>query len=280
MKKALKIIILFVIVSSTLFAFFHWEVNKRKKTNTISNKGFTPNLATSSQISVNNNTSNGQSPAIDTTTNSATTATQDQPASQDTPSNLNLPAKYILNMPFYSQTPLGNWDAVHENTCEEASVLNGGLYLLGKKLSPTEFDQEMINMIDIEKKLSINFTDSTVTETKQYSDAYFAGKLQIKIIDNPTTSDIETEVAAGNPVVVPLAGREIGNPNFTPPGPLYHMLVVKGYDAQNFITNDVGTRKGDSYTYKKELIMQKMHDWNSKDIHLGAKRILVLSKNN
>ena len=79
-------------------------------------------------------------------------------------------------------------------------------------------------------------------------------------------------------MVVPLAGRDIGNPNFTPPGPVYHMLVVKGYDAQNFITNDVGTRKGDSYVYKKNVIMKNMHDWNAKDIHLGAKRVLVLYK--
>ena len=61
-------------------------------------------------------------------------------------------------------------------------------------------------------------------------------------------------------------------PNFTPPGPVYHMLVVKGYDAQNFITNDVGTRKGESYTYTKDVIMKNMHDWNAQDIHLGAKK--------
>lgn len=189
-----------------------------------------------------------------------------------------IPTKYLLAMPFYSQAPNGNWDSIHENTCEEASVLNAGLYLTGKKLSSADFDREMMNLIEIEKKLSINYTDSTITETKQFSDAYFAGKVSSKIIDNPAIEDIEREVAAGHPVIVPLAGREIGNPNYTPPGPLYHMLVVKGYDEKFFITNDVGTRKGDSYVFRKEIIMDKMHDWNAADIHLGAKRILVLYK--
>ena len=189
-----------------------------------------------------------------------------------------LPGKFLLQVPFYSQAPLGKWDNTHENACEEASVLNAGLYLLGKKLSPSQFDQEIMSMIKIEKKLSINFTDSTIAETKQFSDSYFAGKINSKIIVSPTIEDIEAEITAGNPVIVPLSGRDIGNPNFTPPGPVYHMLVVKGYDAQNFITNDVGTRKGDSYIYAKDVIMKNMHDWNAKDIHLGAKIILVLYK--
>jgi len=110
------------------------------------------------------------------------------------------------------------------------------------------------------------------------SDIYFKGKIKSNIIDNPSIEDIESEIAEGNPVVVPLAGRDIGNPNFTPPGPIYHMLTIKGYDAQNFITNDVGTRKGNSYIYKKEVIMENMHDWSEKDIHSGEKMILVLYK--
>jgi hypothetical protein len=56
------------------------------------------------------------------------------------------------------------------------------------------------------------------------------------------------------------------------------MLTIKGYDSQNFITNDVGTRKGNSYVYKKEVIMKNIHDWNEKDIYLGGKRALVLYK--
>ena len=200
------------------------------------------------------------------------------PAPQDTSSNPNIPAKFLLPIPFYSQAPLSKWDAVHEEMCEEASMLNGGLYLLSENPSKEAFEKNLMDFKKIEEKELGNYKSNTVAEVKKAADIYFAGKVTSKIINNPTIEDIEAEISAGNPVIVPLAGRDIGNPNFTPPGPVYHMLVVKGYDSQNFITNDVGTRKGNSYVYAKDVIMQDMHDWNAKDIHLGAKKVLVLYK--
>ena len=189
-----------------------------------------------------------------------------------------LPEKFLLEIPFYSQAPFGNWDKVHEEMCEEASVLNGGLYLLGEKPSKDAFEKELMTFKKLEEKELGDYESNTIAEIKKVTDIYFAGKITSKIINDPTIEDIKKEIASRNPVVAPLAGRDIGNPNFTPPGPVYHMLVIKGYDAQNFITNDVGTRKGESYTYKKEVIMKNMHDWNPQDIHKGARRVLVLYK--
>ncbi|OGI26248.1 MAG: hypothetical protein A3J76_01555 [Candidatus Moranbacteria bacterium RBG_13_45_13] len=191
---------------------------------------------------------------------------------------LEAPEKFLLDIPFYSQAPLSKWDAFHEDMCEEASVLNAGLYLEEKKLTKDQFEAELQKMQNVEKKGIGEWKSTTIAQTKKLVDIYFEGKVKSKIIENPAIDEIEAEIAAGRPVVVPLAGREIGNPNFTPPGPVYHMLVIKGYDPQNFITNDVGTRKGNSYTYKKEVIMKNIHDWNEKDIHLGGKRVLVLIK--
>ena len=203
------------------------------------------------------------------------TADDNQPAQDETET---APSKHLLSIPFYSQAPAGNWDAFHEDMCEEASLLNAGLYLLEKKLALEKYDQELKAMQEIEKKEIGEWKSTTISEIKKLSDVYFEGKLKSKIISDPTAEDIEAEVASGNPVIVPLAGREVGNPNYTPPGPIYHMLVVKGYDEKFFVTNDVGTRKGNSYVFRKEIIMNKMHDWNEKDIHLGAKRVLVLMK--
>ncbi|MDI6778504.1 MAG: C39 family peptidase [Patescibacteria group bacterium] len=201
----------------------------------------------------------------------------EEPAPKDEPAP-EIPEKYLLQIPFYSQAPLSKWDAFHEDMCEEASVLNATLYLEGKKLTKDQFEAELQKMQNAEKKEIGEWKSTTVAEMKTLIDVYFGGAIKSKIIENPTASQIEAEIAAGHPVVVPLAGRDIGNPNFTPPGPVYHMLAIKGYDAQNFITNDVGTRKGESYTYKKEVIMKNIHDWNDKDIRLGAKKILILYK--
>jgi len=190
----------------------------------------------------------------------------------------NIPEKYILEMPFYSQAPLSEWDEFHEDMCEEASVLNAAYYLLDKKPSKEEYEKELQKMQNVEKKVVGEWKSTTVAQTMKVIEVYFDGKIKSKIIENPTIEDIGAEIAAGNPVVVPLAGRDIGNPNFTPPGPVYHMLTIKGYDSHNFITNDVGTRKGNSYAYKKEVIMKNIHDWNAKDIHLGGKKAIVLYK--
>jgi len=273
MKKALKIILIIAIASFVALAFFRWKNDKR----ILQNKSTTLNPIASSQISINNIVSNQPAPT-DPAENNAATATQDPPVAQAPASNSNLPAKFLLQIPFYSQAPLSKWDTFHEEMCEEASILNAGLYLENKTLAKDQFETELQKIQKIEKDNVGEWKSTTVAQTKKWADVYFGGSLSIKIIDNPTVEDIETEVAAGHPVVVPLAGRDIGNPNFTPPGPVYHMLVVKGYDAQNFITNDVGTRKGNSYVYKKDVIMKNMHDWNAQDIHFGAKKILVLYK--
>ena len=200
-----------------------------------------------------------------------------QPTEEEKPAP-QIPEKFLLEIPFYSQAPLSKWDAFHEDMCEEASILNAAYYLLGKKPSKEEYAKELQKIQNAEIKEVGEWKSTTIAQIKKVSDIYFKGKIKSNIIDNPSIEDIESEIAEGNPVVVPLAGRDIGNPNFTPPGPIYHMLTIKGYDAQNFITNDVGTRKGNSYIYKKEVIMENMHDWSEKDIHSGEKMILVLYK--
>jgi hypothetical protein len=273
MKKIVKIIILIIIASFAAFAFFRWENNKRIS----QNKSDTPNPAENSKISINNIVSDQPEP-IEPAKDIAAAAVQEQSEETSIISNKDIPAKFLLQIPFYSQAPFSNWDKVHEEMCEEASVLNGGLYLLGEKLSKDAFEKKLMAFKKLEESELGDYKSNTISEIKRVADIYFAGKINSKIIASPTIEDIEIEVSAGHPVVVPLAGRDIGNSNFTPPGPVYHMLVIKGYDAQNFITNDVGTRKGESYIYKKEVIMKNLHDWNPQDIHLGAKKVLVLMK--
>ena len=99
------------------------------------------------------------------------------------------------------------------------------------------------------------------------------------MIENPTADQIKGFVAEGHPVIVPSQGQQLGNPNFTDPGPVYHMFVIKGYTADEFITNDVGTRKGESYRYDISTVMNAMHDWNGGDVENGAKRIIVMYPN-
>ena len=57
----------------------------------------------------------------------------------------------------------------------------------------------------------------------------FYGYKNVTVKYGFTIDDIKREVSQGHPVIVPFAGRMLGNPNFRGAGPLYHCLVIKGY---------------------------------------------------
>ena len=67
------------------------------------------------------------------------------------------------------------------------------------------------------------------------------------------------------------------NPNFTGNGPLYHMLVIKGFVDDKFITNDPGTRNGADFVYTEANLMNSIADWDKeKALTIGPKIGLIL----
>ena len=115
---------------------------------------------------------------------------------------------------------------------------------------------------------------TTAEQTAAVIETYYY--LSPEVILNPTTEDLMTALAAGYPVIIPVAGRLLGNPNFTGEGPLYHVLVIKGYTEKGFITNDPGTRNGADYFYTFDVIMNAIHDWNGGDVLNGQKIMIIV----
>jgi hypothetical protein len=186
------------------------------------------------------------------------------------------------HMAFISQAPLANWDALHEEACEEAALLIGHYYLSGKEsVSPKDAEKDIQELSAYTKTVYPKKDDANLEELKRVAQNKF-GYTDWKITENPKTSDIQKEVAEGNGVIMPLAGREINNPNFKRPGPLFHMLIVSGYDNKKgvFITQDPGTRKGKNYEYKFNVLIEALHDFPGKkeDIKKGVPRILIVKK--
>lgn len=188
------------------------------------------------------------------------------------------PASKNLAVPFTSQAPYANWDVVHEDTCEEAAVYMVAQYYAGVSgvLDPKIADTALLDMVDAETKAGLE-PSVTAAELGTFSESYF-GTMTATIIDDPTVDQIKTYIAAGTPVVALAAGQELGNPFYSGEGPLYHLFVIRGYDAENFITNDPGTRRGENYMYKYDVVMDALGDWNDGDPVHGIKRILVLEK--
>ncbi len=94
-----------------------------------------------------------------------------------------------------------------------------------------------------------------------------------------SVESIEAQLQDGIPVIVPAAGRELGNPYFSGTGPWYHMLVITGYDDGRFITNDPGTKRGQNFVYDKHVLLSAIHDWAGvkEEIRTGKKTMLVVT---
>lgn len=193
------------------------------------------------------------------------------------PTSQNLPNSYLFkNFPFQPQAPFGIWDQLHDEACEEAAVTLVQYWHEGKSLSAETMDSEILKMVDWEIKNWGSHKDLMVKETAQMAKGFY--NLSLTPDYDITIDDIKKEIAQNHPVIVPTAGRLLGNPYFRQPGPIYHMLVVIGYSGNNIIVQDIGTKRGEHYQYNQAILMNAIHDWNGSpdSIEQGRKAMLVL----
>jgi len=198
-----------------------------------------------------------------------------QPPAAEPAAPTPLPQSFNLKVPMIYQAPLSNWDAVHEDACEEASMLMVQAFDRGEEsISREVMDRRILDVVDYENRTLGYFqsTDAATTAGIMTDHLKMAG---VKVLPVASIDDIKRQVADGRPVMLPCSGRDLHNPNFRNGGPVYHMLVVKGWTAKGIITNDPGTRKGADYVYEPQLLFDAIHDWNGGDVANGAKVMIV-----
>lgn len=186
-----------------------------------------------------------------------------------------IPRKALLDVPFTPQAPHANWEPPYDEACEEASMIMVDYYLRNEELSREQANREIVQLTNWEQSEGYA-VDVTVAEMKEIIESYY--NYTARISDNVSVASIMYEVAQGNPVIIPAAGRQLGNPYFSGEGPPYHMLVIVGYDSKDFIAHDPGTKRGEEYKYPHNTIINAIHDWTgSKDtIEQGAKKMLII----
>lgn len=188
-----------------------------------------------------------------------------------------VPSEYNIKVPFTSQAPLFVWDALHEDACEEASLIMLWHWRNGQSFSSRESaDQEIKEIISYESDTGFG-PSITLGQLKKIGEVKLGfNGLVVSNISSP--DDIKEIISTGSPVIVGAAGKILPNPNFRNGGPNYHMLLIKGYDENGFVTNDPGTRKGENYYYKNNELFDAIHDWDSANISIGAKNIMYYKK--
>ena len=171
-------------------------------------------------------------------------------------------------LPFTPQAPFANWeDKRHQEGCEEASVLMAIYAVKGRELSPSIAKEKILDMAHFQKENYDTFVDTAVEDTAfRLIEDYF-GYPNYEIKKDIGKKDIIEAVEVGHLVIIPLNGRTLDNPYYSPPGPDRHNLVIRGYDkeSEEFITNDPGTKRGENFRYSVEDLYSSIRDYPTGD---------------
>ena len=156
-------------------------------------------------------------------------------------------------------------------------------WVRGKSLSMAQAEAQIIGMAAWQKKEYGGYVDTSAADTAERLVKGYAGYAHVQVRYDIGVEDIKKELASGNVVLVPVNGRLLKNPNFTRPGPLQHMLLIRGYndDTKEFITNDPGTRKGKGYRYPYEVMLKAIRDYptgNHEEVKEVRRAMIVVSR--
>jgi hypothetical protein len=166
-----------------------------------------------------------------------------------------------LPAPFILQAPGAKWgNPIFQDGCEEASMLMAmGWVRNTESVAAAKAATDMTTLAGFEVKRFGYHQDVSLPEIVSILWEYFQYDRAL-LLEDITLSDIRQELSDGNIVLAPTFGGGLGNPFFTPPGPITHMLVLTGYDksTKEFIVNDPGTRRGENYRYTEDILFESL----------------------
>lgn len=194
----------------------------------------------------------------------------DQFAYQTTPSS------YLINIPFTTQAPFGNWSLPFAEACEEAILVM--LHHASEQIDLTaaSANQEILDIVAWEDA-TYGFNEDTSAEyTARTAREYYG--LEASVSPDVTIDGIKQLISKGKLIVVPVYGKALYNPHYKNGGPYYHMILIVGYDEDDFITHDPGTRYGREYHYNQDVLFNAIHDLTDPETEAasGAKAIVVV----
>jgi uncharacterized protein YvpB len=194
-------------------------------------------------------------------------------------SSQTLPQSFMLAVPFTTQAPNNNWD--RNEDCEETSITMANAFLggdRGDKL-PAARAQESINALKTweGKNLGYNANTGTDATTRMATGAF---GLKVETLSDYSADDLKQALREGHPILLSVNAKVLNPAQYEVKGPLYHMIVVLGYDGENFTVHDPGTNSGARNVYSFTELKNSAADWDqgTKTIQPSTKNALVLSK--
>lgn len=184
----------------------------------------------------------------------------------------------LIKVPFTPQAPTANWDELHNEACEEASVIMAQAYFKQIKNLPPEVVEDEITKLTSWQTENYGYHLSITTdEVAKMIEGVYTLKTEVLPMSETT---IKRALADNKLVIWPGNGQLIGNPFYKQPGPIYHMLLITGYNESGLITNDPGTKRGQDYQYTFQTLYNAGGTWNHErhEVDLSTKKIIIVSK--
>lgn len=252
--KSIITIIVLVVLAIGLFLFFNRSNNSTE-------------VASDSNKASNANTTN-------VNTSQTTNTSNPQPSENDQP----IPKSLKLEVPFTPQAPTANWDELHNEACEEASIIMANAYFNNiTSLPPATVEREISKLTKYQQDTFGYYLSITTPEAAKMAQEVYGLKAEMETMSEAV---VKQALANGKLVILPANGQMLGNPNFTAPGPIYHMLVITGFDGDTFITNDPGTKRGEDYKYSYQVLEDAAGNWShtAYEVNRSDKRVIIVSK--
>ncbi|MCD6096863.1 C39 family peptidase [bacterium] len=180
--------------------------------------------------------------------------------SSEKPLPESLPSKVDIPVPFTPQAPFAVWDDDHNEACEEAALIMVKHFQDNTPLDKETAEVEILDSIAWQKTNWNGHFNLSAEKIVQLAETYFKIK-NIYLEKNPSIEDIKRHLAKGEIIIAPTYGRELKNPYFRGQGPIYHALIIRGYNKDKFITNDPGTKRGEKFTYSQDNLYNAIHSW-------------------
>ena len=184
-----------------------------------------------------------------------------------------------LSVPFSSQAPKADWSLPFQEACEETSLLMVNAWMVGTPAGLLDSDVVeglILDLVAWQEERFGYYEDTDAEETATIAREYY-GYANTEVLPVSSIEDVKRKVAEGYAVILPASGKDLHNPYFSGDGPLYHMLVVKGYTEDGrIITNDPGTRRGADFLYDPDTLFSAIGDWNDGNPAEGEKLMIVV----
>ena len=172
-------------------------------------------------------------------------------------------------VPFVSQAPYGLWTDPWASFAEEACAYMTYLWANDQEAPSYEIaGQALLTLRDWETANLGTYKDTDLLQTLRLFNEFYG--LRAELSYDLTRENLLAQLDRGKILILPVQNLE--NPHYGEPGPVFHMIVVYGYEGEEFLANDPGTVRGEAYRYEIQKILDHVQDLN------GEIRMLTVSR--